>query len=103
MLSLDDAQNIDKSFKDKLPIEDRSWLGIGRHLGQIVKKATKGRESIEELRLQNTTIPANYVLDYINGIASFGCFFRTLQSYFEIGKEEIFGRSSFIFPINIFK
>ncbi len=89
------SENLDLSFKERLPIEDISWLGIGKHLGSVVQ-ASIPQEAISqtELRLDYTTIPIEYIDDYFKGVSSFGCFFRSIKEYYELSTKNIFGTQS---------
>jgi hypothetical protein len=93
--SFDEVIGLNKLFKEKLPIQDKSWLGIGKHIGGLVKDEFERRNIvIEDFPLSDTIIPSSYLNDYLSGISSFGCFFRQIKDYCELGLEEIFDKQS---------
>jgi hypothetical protein len=86
-------------WKQALGIEDPRWLGIGKHLAEIVrenleKKGYRAEDLTNYLRQQrNNHIRLSYVEEYLSGKASFGCFFPLLRNFLDISPGQIFKNS----------
>ncbi len=88
-------------FKQHIPTTDKSWLGIGRHLGSVVQKSLESNcRTIEELTdhlelppelEEDGSIKPNitYVTEYIETY-SFGVFFPAVQDFLKIPPQAIF-------------
>jgi len=88
------------NFKDQLGIEDKSWLGIGKHLGEIVgsrlKQKNKSKADLAAhlqipLEIEGDSIYPNVV--YVDGYMksySFGCFWPSVQKYLGIDPKMLF-------------
>jgi hypothetical protein len=88
------------SFKEFLPIEDKSWLGIGKHLGTIVQARLESCGKTKADLAQYLELPPQiiddsfapnepYICEYIESY-SFGVFFPVIQDFLEIPSQSIF-------------
>lgn len=84
------------AWKEALEIKDPKWLGIGKYLGEITRKALEknGKNSSDltnHLRsVGNQYIEPCYVDEYLSGNACFGCFFPQFRNELGINSFDIF-------------
>lgn len=83
-------------FKTALGISDTSWVGIGKHLGELVNKNLDNRKGGVESLAQQLEIPHHYLSDYINPTtdSSLGIFFSQVAEILNISTADIFKHNS---------
>lgn len=88
------------SWKKALGIEGPHWIGIGKHLGEIAKKALNRQSKTacdltNHLReVGNKYIEPAYVDEYLAGNASFGCFFPQFRKFLGIAASDVFRKAT---------
>jgi len=88
------------SFKQALGIESPGWTNIGIHLGSLVQKALDeqgktAKDLTEYLMSQgHRYIKEEYVMEYLDGSVSFGCFFPQVRDFLDIPAEGVLPDSS---------
>ncbi|HLC53773.1 MAG TPA: hypothetical protein VJK03_04470 [Candidatus Nanoarchaeia archaeon] len=83
-------------FKQALGLENPNWQSIGKHLSALTNDALK-RRGMDFIGLTNylrecgnNYIEPDYVAEYLEGRASFGCFFPQLREHIGIVPGKIF-------------